>query len=280
MARKLKEIFKYKFEILRRALDTNDVDEARRILKKNDDFFADVIMRFDHGKQTKEMAEMFIRDFGDKDWERWGFKPDTREISLRLMLQESMLAGRTDLVDTYFGAGLSFRTGKAGRHEIATVLKSPKMEASAKTALVQRFIEAGIDKVENPRGFLDIAIENNAPAAFDLLAKATKEDTHKDNEALLRHAGEKEQADMVRHLVLHHAANIDLAITTERTLGHDKVWHFLEEQRQQIRPGESAPPTLDSLAAEMRALKNELLGVKEELAALRGQQPGPAFKGA
>jgi hypothetical protein len=237
----------------------------------------------DFEKISPEITDLFINKFTDRDWERWGFKEGSRDTILLAFMTMSMRRGRGDLFEAYFGAISSFNSGTAPHHVISAVIKSG-MDNGRKAELTGRIIgKDGIGKVAEPYKFLELAAENGAAGAFDLLVEATGKDLHKDNEWILRHAAASGQKEMARHLVEKHAADINLAITTSRTLGHEQNWRFLDELRQELRPGEdSAPPTIASLSEALKALKAEMREMKAELTELRN--PGrtldkPALKG-
>jgi len=252
------------------ALEKNDVEEMERLRTKNDKWLGYYHTHIGSlNKITPEMAALFTDKFTEENWQRWGYKPGSRAIILDGMMCNAMAAGREDLFDIYFGAGIPFNSGKASLHAIHYTLVSELTDAK-KAGYIKRLLESGIDKVSGKEQFTRTAVEKNCPQSFDLLAAATKEDIHRDNESLLRHAAEHGHVEMCRHLVEKHGANIELAITTDRTLGREKGWLFLEDLRKALRPNDAPPPTIDSLSKRVEQLEAT---VRELTEALKKQQP-------
>ena len=103
-----------------------------------------------------------------------------------------------------------------------------------------------------------------------MVAKAVPLDIHRNNEELLRLAAKAEQKDMCRHLVEKHGCDIALAITTDRTIGNEKSWQFLDALRQEIKPDGKPVPTIDSLSREIELLKETVRELTERISHLDG----------
>jgi hypothetical protein len=249
----LRDTFTSNTTLLVRAIKGNDVALLRRLQKKKDGWFALYVGRLHMGGLTPEVAELFVNGFTERDWQRWGFRQGCRNEILDRMACEAFFAGRAELTDLYLTA-VDFNCGKAADHAIHFVVRG-KLSDEAKTDCVRRLLKAGIDKVKDADAFVADAAQGSSDGAFDLLAAARNADIHRNNEELLRTAAGAQQRGLCRHLVEKHGADINLAVTTARTLANQNVWTFLEELRAELRPGESAPPTIESLAAEVKALK-------------------------
>lgn len=260
----LSRIFKGNTTRFTDALERNDVAEIERLRTKKDYWLGQYHMSVSHRTISPEMAALFVDKFTDENWQRWGYKPGARAVVLDAMMCSAMQAGREDLFDVYFGAGIPFNSGKASQHVIHFTLNSG-LDDAKKAGFIKRLLESGIDKVSGTDHFARFAAEKNCPQSFDLLAAATKEDIHRENESLLRHAAEHGSVDMCRHLVEKHGANIELAITTDRTLGREKGWMFLEELRKAMRPNDAPPPTIDSLSRRVEELEKTVRELTEAL---------------
>lgn len=244
------------------ALKNNDVEEMERLRTKKSDWLSMYVTRLSFDRISPEMADLFASKFTEENWEGWGMKKNSRDAILKVMMAEVMIAGREELFDTFYNAGLRFNEGKAADHMIHYVLYSGMADAK-KAGFVSRLLDCGIDKVTGRDHFAWYAVEKNCPQSFDLLAAATKEDMHRDNESLLRHAAQHGHAEMCRHLVEKHGANIELAITTDRTLGHEKGWLFLEDLRKALRPNDAPPPTIESLSRRVEELEKTVRELTE-----------------
>lgn len=268
----LSRVFKMATTRYTDALDKNDVEDMDRLRQKKEHWLGYYHTHIGaHSKLSVEMATLFVDKFTDENWQRWGYKAGARAVVLDQMMCNAMAAGREDLFDIYFGAGIPFNTGRASQHVIHYTLKSELGDAK-KSGFIKRLLESGIDKVSGNDHFARFAVEKNCPQSFDLLVAATKEDVHRDNESLLRLAAEHGNVDMCRHLVEKHGANLELAITTDRTLGREKGWLFLEDLRKALRPNDAPPPTIESLSRRVEQLEAT---VRELTEALKKPQPSP-----
>jgi len=254
--KKLSKIFQSNFSALIEAVDNNDAAALEKLRGVKDGFFSLVVTRYNFGKISPEMADVFINKFTDDNWVRWGFRDgESRDVVLKLLFAQSLMEGRTDLFEAYTNSGVKFNEGKASTHPLHYVLTSTAMKLEDKADLTKKLLGIGIGGVADAAQWLTTAVKTDAVEAFNLLAKAIPVDLHKNNEELLRTAAEAGQRDMCRNLVEKHGCNIDLAITTDRTLGHEAAWLFLTDLRADIKPGEAAPPTLESLSAEVIELR-------------------------
>ncbi|MDE1153924.1 MAG: hypothetical protein PW788_15435 [Micavibrio sp.] len=252
---KLSKLFQSDVSALIEAVENSDTKALESLRKTKNGFLSLVVTRMDFGKISAEMADIFVNKFTAENWERWGFREDSRDVVVSLLFSQSLLQGRTDLFDTYMNAGLALNSGKASGHPVNYVLTSKELKPDVKAALTQKLLGAGINNVSDTAQWLATAVKTDALDAFDLLAKAIPADLHKNNEELLRDAARAGQTEMCRHLVEKHGCDIDLAISTDRTLGVEASWVFLAALREDIKPGEKAPATLESLSAEVNELR-------------------------
>jgi hypothetical protein len=254
-------------DILRDALKQNRLATVRRMMKKKDYWFDRVLQGMDYNQHSVEMAQMLATEMTDETWKRWGFYKGRNEV-LRELFQRSVSAGNAAVADVYISNIANFNSGGGYRHEIVTVAQSA-LDDRQKTAYARRIVAGGFDQVKEGAELLRYVVGAGSVEVFDIASAALGIDLHKDNEALLRHAAASGKKDMARHLVTAHQANLAVAITTARTMGQDAHWQLLEELRQEIAPHEQAPPTIESLSAELQALRAEMKEMRDELTALR-----------
>lgn len=264
---RLKEVFTYNFEILADALKKNDVPALRRMMKKKDNYFDNMVESMDYSTHSAEVARLFVEEMDDLRWRRWGFYKSRNDV-IRDLFARSVRAGNLDAAEVYLADIPHFNSGGNYRHEIVTLAYSGLAPAK-KAEYARRIVAGGFNEVKEGAELLRAVISAGSIEVFDIAAAALGVDLHKDNEALLRHAATQGQKDMARHLVTAHQANLATAITTARTMGQDAPWQLLEELRQEIAPHETAPPTIESLSAELQALRAEMREMRDELTALR-----------
>lgn len=254
-------------DILRDALKNNNLAAVRRMMKKKDIWFYRAVQDMDYSRHSAQMSQLLATEMTDAHWKRWGFYYNRNEVLCGLF-RRSVKAGNTAAADVYIANIANFNSGGGSEHEIVTVAQSP-LDAEQKAAYARRIVAGGFDQVKEGSHLLRAVVGAGSIEVFDIAAAALGIDLHKDNEALLRHAAASGKKDMARHLVTAHQANLAVAITTARTMGQDAHWQLLEELRQEIAPHEQAPPTIESLSAELRALRAEMKEMRDELTALR-----------
>ncbi len=264
---KLRRAFTSNTKLLVEAVKNNDVELLEHLQGKKETWFALYLIRLDFANITSPVADLLVNKMKADDWTRWGIKPEHQGLLLTHIFGQCLKAGRADLFDTFYN-GIDWKNQEADGHPIRRTLASDALEPAVKASLVERLLAKGIEDVKEPAGWLTDALTSRSPAAFDILAKTLAIDIHRNNEELLRVAAKAEQKDMCRHLVEKHACDIDLAISTDRTIGNEKPWQFLDALRQEIKPDGKPVPTIESLSREIELLKEtvrELTGCVRHL---------------
>lgn len=265
-----RRLLEWKTDQLTLALQEGDVQEIEYLRKKKEGYLASVLLNDDMAGVTPEIAGLFINKFTDADWQRWGFKPDSRDAILRGIMGKAMLAGREELFGLFMESGLEMNAGHRSIHPINYILTS-KIDKEKAAGFIGQLVARGIDNVAEAKQFPETALLTGAPRAFDILVRATGVDIHANNEEYLRKAALAGDTKMARHLAEHHAADIAVAITTERTLGHDSSWKLLEAVRLEMDPSAkaSAPPTIESLSSEISLLKQTVRELTQRVESLQ-----------
>ncbi len=266
---KLRNVFRANTKLLTEAVKNNDLELLEQLQGKKDRWFALYLVRFNYSNMTAPVADFFVNKMKQDDWTRWGIKQEYHDALMPYMFGQCLKAGRADLFEIFYDA-VKWNDQKSDGHPIHYVLASASMEPATQARLVERLLEKGITDIDDAAKLLAEAVASRSTGAFDALAKAIPVDIHRNNEELLRLAAKAEQKEICRHLVEKHGCDIDLAISTDRTIGSEKTWHFLDALRQEIKPGDKPVPTIESLSREIDLLKETVRELTERISGIDG----------
>lgn len=268
---KLSRLFQSKSNAFRETIKTDDLPRMEKLMRKKGlSFFAEML-NADYVKDiSPRMTQLFVDKLDDAVLQRWGFGRDARELALGLLLGTALNENRIDVVD----AVIANNTLKLNSNNVGTALLTDIVSGGAagdvKLRVLKAVLAGGYDKMDKPEEALQTAVEKNFTAGIDLFA-AVGFDIHKNNEQYLRAAAKGKSAETALHLVTRHAADIDLAISTEMALGNAPVFEFLTDLKKQL-PAMAAPRTVETLTAEVGSLQDTVRELTQKLAKLEGGQ--------
>ena len=265
---KLSRIFQSKSDAFRETVKTDDLPRMEKLMqKKGLGFFVEVLNADYVADLSPRMAELLVDKMDEDVLRRWGFGRDSRELVLSVMLGRALAENRIDVVD----AVIDMKSLKLNDDKVGTALLTDVVAcdapADAKLRVLKAVLAGGYDKMDKPEDALQKAVEKNFIPAIDLFA-AVGFDIHKNNEQYLRTAAKNLSAETALHLITRHAADIDLAISTEMALGNAPVFEFLAELKKQL-PEKTAPRTVETLTAEVGSLQDTVRELTEKLAKLQ-----------
>jgi hypothetical protein len=250
-----KNIFRENYEIMKEALDANDASTVSAMIgKKISSGHLLIDYSMDLSKMSPEVARVLVCDMSDAHWQKWGLKEGSRDTICTVLFSKALLKGRTDLMDLFTSVPFKLDADKAAHHPLTYLLKATMPEEVKKTVLAH-ILQQGIDQVQDRDAFLRTAAAAGFIAGFDAVRPLLDVGIHSDNEHMLRHAASAEQTEMCLHLVQKHGADIDVALITARTLGHQKTAETLETARAIIKPDARPAPSIAGLAAQVQTLE-------------------------
>ncbi|MFN7112795.1 MAG: hypothetical protein ACK4PK_00370 [Alphaproteobacteria bacterium] len=263
---KFKNMFRQNYDIVKEALEANDAAAVSSMVGKKISFGGSFLVQYymDFGKMSPELAEVLVKRMSDKDWQRWGFKSDSSNSIRMIMFSMALSESRADLMDIFTSIDIKINSGDVGAHPLS-FLCTAKMPEEVKQAVLGYILKQGIDHVNGRDAFLKTAAEAGFIAGFDALKPRLDIDIHIDNEHMLRHAAGAAQAEMCQHLVQHHGANLDVALITARTLGHQKAAETLEAVRATVKPDARPAPSIAGLAAQVETLERTVAALQENI---------------
>jgi|GEM_PF-2372038 len=286
--KKLRNIFKANETLMQEALESGDTAQMTKFVGKSVTFASTVIRYANFSDMSASMMQLLVRDVTDEDWQKWNFKKDSRDALRRTFFSIALKSGRQDLVDVFLAEKIDMNTGRAEDHCFMNLCESP-LPAEDKARVLDYLLARGIDKVTSPEAFLKKSAEHGYIDGFDAIKKRIDIDIHTDNEHLLRHAAGAGQVEFCLHLARAYGADIDVALITESTLGHQKAAQTLEQARTILNPDAQAAPSIAGLAAQVRVLERtvadlqaNMRDITAKLAELLPQQrldkrlPGPS----
>lgn len=262
--KKLTNMFKMNETILLDALQGDDVAQVAAMRGKKVSFGSTIFGHLDYGAMSAPMIKLLVQDTADADWQKWGFKPDVRDTLRRIMFWQVLRQSRADLVDIFLSEDIKMNTDKASSH-CFMVLGSSELPEEMKARVLDYMLAQGIDKVTEPWAFLKEAAESGYTAGFDAVKSRLNIDIHADNEHILRYAAGAGQVAFCLHLAQTYGADIDVALITESTLGHQKAAKTLEEARQILNPDAEAAPSIAGLAAQVRVLERTVTEMQDNM---------------
>lgn len=253
-----KNMFRENYDLMKEALETNDVAVASKMIGKKISSGHLLFQYYlDFSKLSYEMTQLLVRDISDAHWQKWGFKEGARDTVCSVMFSMALSKGRADLMEIFTGTDIKLNAGKAASHAF-TDLCGADMPEEVKQAVLVHILQQGVDKVAGHDDFLRTAAAAGFIVGFDAVKPLLKVDIHSDNEHMLRHAANAGQTDMCLHLARKHGADIDVALITESTLGHQKAAETLQAARDIFKPEARAVPTIAGLAAQVRTLEQSV----------------------
>lgn len=262
--KKLTNMFKMNETILLDAISADDTAQVSAMRGKKVSFGSMIFRHIDYGTVSAAMMSILVRDVTDADWQKWGFKENARDTLRRVMLSVTLNQSRGDLVDIFISENIEMNKGKASEHCFMDLCDS-KLPDEAKGRVLDYLLAQGIDQVKEPEAFLKKAAECGYAAGFDAVKKRLDTDIHADNEHILRHAAGAGQVDFCLHLARTYGADIDVALITESTLGHQKAAKTLEQARQILNPEAEAAPSIAGLAAQVRVLERTIAQMQDNM---------------
>lgn len=264
---KLSRIFQSKSDAFRETVRTDDLPRMEQLMqKKGYDFFFEILSGEYVADVTPRMASLLIDKLDDDVVKRWHMKAGSKQTIIDSMLGQSLYRNRLDIAELLLEKGGTDFNEKSGSWYLSMVIASTFAD-DVKLGMMKKMLASGYDKMEKPDSALQKAVEKNFIPAIDLFA-AVGFDIHKNNEQYLRAAAKNKSAETALHLVTRHAADIDLAISTEMALGNTAVFEFLTDLKKQL-PAAPAPRTVATLTAEVGSLQDTVRELTEKLAKLQ-----------
>ncbi|MDI1229398.1 MAG: hypothetical protein PSY14_17095 [bacterium] len=266
---KLSRIFQSKSDAFRETVKTDDLPRMEQLMqKKGYDFFFEILSGEYVADVTPRMAGLLVEKLDDAVVKRWHMKPGSKQVILDSMLSQSIYRNRLEITELLMEKGGTNFNEKSGSWYLSMVIASAFAD-DVKLRIMKKMLANGYDKMGAPDKALQTAVDKKFTDAVDLFA-AIGLDLHKNNEQLLRGAARDKSADMALHLVTRHAADIDLAISTEMALGNAPVFEFLAELKKQLPANEPAPRTVETLTAEVGSLQDTVRELTQKLAKMEG----------
>lgn len=262
--KKLTNMFKMNETILLDAIYADDTAQVSAMRGKKVSFGGMIFQRLDYGTLSVPMMQVLVRDVTDGDWQKWGFKENARDTLRCAMFSVALSQSRADLIDVFTAENIVMNKGKASAHCFMDLCDS-KLADEAKGRVLDYLLAQGIDQVKEPETFLKKAAERGYAAGFDAMKSRLNIDIHADNEHILRYAAGAGQVDFCLHLARTYGADIDVALITESTLGHQKAAKTLEEARQILNPEAEAAPSIAGLAAQVRVLERTVAQMQDNM---------------
>ena len=270
---KLSKIFQSKASAFREAVQTNNIPQMQKLMGKSDSF---MIYEFFTGEtfkdMTPEMATCFVEGLDARVVERWSL--DTQRapsVPIGLLIGHAVEQGRTDLMDIYLNAKIDLAAENIAEMIVADIAAKTTLAPETRYGYVRKIVANNIDNIKNTDKLVQNAIENNDLTVLDILSAACV-DLREKNERWLREAAKLEKQTVCQHLLERHGADLDVALTTARTMGVHSVSLYLAGLQPDQKPGDAAAPTVESLSAEMKELRAT---VKELTALVRELRTGP-----
>jgi hypothetical protein len=254
---KFKNLFKSNESIMMDALRQNDAAVISAMRGKEIMFGEIFVLHMPMQHISPQVSRVFVQEMTDKDWQKWGFQPNSRNTICLNLFSLALRHSRADLVPQFITAGLNLNTGRADKHPFQSLCAANILQ-EAKLQVLSAIISQGIDQIQWRNEFLKTAAAGGFITGFDTMKPLLDVDIHSDNEHLLRHAAENGQTEMCMHLVRKYGADIDVALITERTLGHQKSAEVLESARAILKPEAKPAPTIAGLAAQMQTMEQTI----------------------
>lgn len=267
---KLTRIFQSKADAFRETVRTDDLPRMEELMqKKSFDFFIELLRGEYVADISPRMAGLLVDKLDDAVLSRWQMKEGSKQTLVDSMLGQALYRNRLEIAELLMEKGGTVFNQKRGSWYLSQVIESTFAD-EVKLRMMKKMLANGYDKMGDPDKSLQTAVDKKFTAGVDLFA-AIGLDLHKNNEQLLRGAARDKSTDMALHLVTRHAADIDLAISTEMALGNKDVFEFLTGLKEQL-PAAPAPRTVESLTAEVGSLQDTVRELTQKLAKLEGGQ--------
>lgn len=238
--------------------------------KKGYDFFFEILSGEYVADITPRMAGLLVDKLDDSVMKRWHMKAGSKQTVIDSMLGQAFYRNRLEIAELLMEKGGTDFNEKSGSWYLSMVIESAFAD-DVKLRMMKQMLAKGYDKMGDPGTSLQTAVDKKFTEAVDLFA-AIGLDLHKNNEQLLRGAARDKSTEMALHLVMRHAADIDLAISTEMALGNKDVFEFLTDLKEQLPAAQPAPRTVESLTAEVGSLQDTVRELTQKLAKLEGGQ--------
>lgn len=262
---KFKNMFRANYDIMKEALNASDVPTVSSLIGKEISMGNLLIQYYmDFAKMSPELVEVLVHRMSDKDWQNWGFKAGSHDMLDTLMFSKALSKDRADLMDVFTSADFKVDMDQADLHPF-TNLCTAKMPEEVKQAVLVHILRQGINNVKGHNEFLKTAAAAGFVAGFDAVKPLLDVNIHSDNEHMLRHAAGAAQTEMCLHLVQKHGADIDVALITTRTLGHQKASETLETTRAIIKPDAKPAPSIAGLAAQVETLEQTVAALQANM---------------
>jgi hypothetical protein len=254
---KLGRIFQSKASAFNEAIVNDDVPRMRELLQKKNGF--SLLLEIFYGKKfgtmTPAMAQVFVDTIDDKVLKNLSLDPgrDSRDLVQHALLAHAIQNRRLDLVDVFIEGGVNFNS-TMGHGAVLGMLLAKEISEDDRLPRLRRMLAGGHDGMTGKEDLIETAIRENMPEAVDLFAAAGM-DMNRNNGQYLRLAATLGLDDMARHLVEVHGVNVRNALAASRAMGFNDAAVALEQLRENAEQQAETPPTVESLSAEVKALK-------------------------
>lgn len=254
---KLGRIFQSKASAFNEAIATDDQTRMRNLLQKKGGF--SLLIEILYGKKfavmTPAMAQVFVDTIDNNVLKKLSLRPDkdSRNLVLLALLTHAIEVRRLDLADVFIAGRINFNS-ELGHGAVHGLLAAKDIAEAEKLPRLRAMLAGGHNRMGGKEDLVEAAIREDLQQAVDLFAAAGF-DMKRNNGQYLRLAATLGKDDMARHLVEAHGLNVAEALTASRTMGFNDAAVALEQLRDIGDKMPEAPPTIESLSAEVRALK-------------------------
>lgn len=254
---KLGRIFQSKASAFNEAIVNDDQPRMRDLLQKKGGF--SILIEILYGKQfdamTPAMAQVFVDTIDNKVLKKLSLRAgqDSRDIVLLALFAHAIAHRRLDVADVFIEGRVNFNS-ELGHEAVRNLLTAKDIEPDAKLPRLRRMLAGGHDGMTGKEDLIETAIRENMPQAVGLFAAAGM-DMNRNNGQYLRLAATLGLDDMARHLVVVHGVNVKNALAASRMMGFNDAAVALEQLRENAEQQAETPPTVESLSAEVKALK-------------------------
>jgi hypothetical protein len=270
---KLSKVFQSKASAFREAVQTNNIPQMQKLMGKKSSFMIYEFFKDETFKDmTPEMATCFVDALDGPVVKRWSMDTQSAPaIPLGLLISHAVTQGRTDLMDVYMNPKIDLAPDNVTELVVSEIAANTTLAPETRYGYVRQIVANNIDNIKNTDKLVQDAIENNDLTVLDILANAGV-DLREKNERWLREAAKLEKQTVCQHLLDRHGADLDVALTTARTMGMHSVSLFLSGLQPEPKSDDAATPTVESLSAETKELRAT---VKELTALVRELRTGP-----
>lgn len=278
---KLSKIFQTKTSAFREAVKTNNIPQMQKLMGKKSSFMVYEFFTGDTFKDmTPEMATCLVEGLDKDVMKRWSLSTAEIAMPMGLLISHAASQDRTDLLDVYMSPKIDLTADNMAEAIISDLAAHTALSPEVRYGYVRQLVANNINNIKNTDKLVQGAIENNDLTVLDILADAGV-DLREKNERWLREAAKLEKQTVCQHLLDGHSADLDVALTTARTMGVHSVSLYLAALQPEKKSVETEAPTIESLSAEMKELRatvKELTSLVRELRAGPEQMDKPTLR--